>query len=106
MLLIAYLNTPLVPNVTSPAYPLFKWLSVRFIVSGHVPLYEPPVLLIILNHIDPNSVRIFMLLKEHEQTSFYPKQNVKKCQEKNELQHEICYGFLTSAKLNHMKVTF
>lgn len=84
MPLIACLNTPLVPNVTSLAYPLFKWLSVGFIVSGHVPLYEPPVHLMILNHIVPNSVRIFMLLKAHEQTTFCPKKNVKICQEKNE----------------------
>lgn len=70
MSLIACLNTPLVTNVTSPAYPLFKWLSVRFIVSGLIPLYKPPVLLIILNHIDPNSMRIFTLQKKaHEQAS-------------------------------------
>jgi len=70
MPLIACLNTLLVPNVTSLAYPLFKWLSVRSTVSGHVPLYEPPVHLIILNHIDPNSMRTSMLLKAHEKIIF------------------------------------
>lgn len=85
MPLLACLNTPLVPNVTSLAYPLFKWLSARFIVSGHASLYEPPVHLIILNHIDPNSMRIFMPLKAHEETTFCPEKNVKICQEKNEL---------------------
>lgn len=98
MPLIACFNTSLVPNVTSSAYPLFKCLSVRFIVSGPVPLYEPPVLLIILNHLDPDSGRIFMLLKAQEQTSFCPKKNTKICQEKKELKQEICYGFFTSAK--------
>lgn len=66
---IACLNTPLVPNVTSLIYPLFKWLSLSFTVLGHVPLYEPPARVIILNHIDPNSVSD-VLLKAREETSF------------------------------------
>lgn len=90
---IACLNTPLVPNVTSLVYPLFRWLSLSFTVSGHVPLYEPPVHLVILNHIDPNSMRD-ILLKAHEQTSFCTEKNIKICQEKSNLQYEIC---LTSA---------
>lgn len=82
MPLIACLNTPLVPNVTSLICPLFKWLSLSFTVSGHVPLYEPPVYLVILNHTDPNSMRD-MLLKAHEQTSFHTEKKI--CQEKSNL---------------------
>lgn len=57
-----------------------------------MPLYEPHVHLIILNHIDPNS-----MLKAHEHTSFCTEKNTKICQEKSNLQYETRYGFLTFA---------
>lgn len=93
---IACLNTPLVPNLTSLIYPLFKWLSLSFTVSGHVPFYKLHVHLIILNHIHPNSMRD-VLLKAHKHTSFCMEKNIKICQEKSNLQYETCYGFLTFA---------
>lgn len=84
MPLIACLNTPPVPNVTSLIYPFFKWLSLSFTISCHMPLYEPHVHLIILNHIDTNSVRD-VLLKAHKHTSFCTEKNIKICQEKSNL---------------------